>query len=112
MKKVGMLVGLVELLAGCSTGMSPGELAAAQALVTVTGALVPGGAAVLAAGQLLCSDGGQIVAMVDQLTGQAWLVTGKAATTVANTCQALGVSWIPVAPTGAKMVVAAAAVVK
>lgn len=101
---------VLALLAACSTPLTPAQLTAAEAGITIASSLVPGGQAALAAGQLLCSSGSAIVAVIDQVSGQPWLVTGKAATTVANACAAIGSSFAPVAPPTTPTTVGAAKV--
>lgn len=101
---------VLALLAACSTTLTPVQFTAAEAGITIASSLVPGGQAALALGQVLCSDGSSLLAGIDAITGQPWLVTGKAATTVANACAAIGSSFAPVAPPTTPTTVGAAKV--
>lgn len=59
---------------------------------------VPGVAAAIQFGQLVCGDGPQIVALIDSVTGKAILATGGTAADVNAVCGLIGASWKPVAP--------------
>lgn len=85
-------------IAGCSQPLTTTQTTEAQIAVQIAADFLPGGSAALAAGQLICQGAGSIVGVFDAATGQPYLVTGKAATVVANVCSAIGSSYTPVAP--------------
>lgn len=89
--------------------MTPAQLLAAQALVTVVGATVPDAAQALEIGQLLCNTATGAEAVFDAKNNAPYLVTGKPAQTVANVCAAIGGQ--PVPPPGSKLTVPAVKVV-
>lgn len=83
---------------GCTQALTPTQTTEAQIAVQIAAAFLPGGSAALATGQLICQGAAGVVGVFDQATGQPYLVTGKAATTVADVCSAIGSSYTPVAP--------------
>jgi len=91
-----LLLAALLPIAACSQPLTPAQTAAGQTLVSVASATMPGVATPLADGQLLCSVGQTLQAVVDAATGKPFLVTGKAAQTVANVCAVIG--GVPVAP--------------
>lgn len=104
-------IAAILAFAACAP-LTPTQQAAGQVSVMV--ATQVGGTTVtkaLAEGQLLCGLEGSIVAIVDGITGQPILVTGKPAQTVANVCGLIGAGAVPVPPPATPVTVPAVAVV-
>lgn len=96
-------------LAACSNALTPAQTATAQSVIALASATVPDAAQIVVDGQLVCAGASAVNSIIDITTGKPFLVTGKAAQTVANVCSVLGAQPIPV-PTGVAIVPKAVAI--